>query len=360
VKCINCQSDSKAKDRTSGVCPTCNRRFAFDPSKGDPFTDPAFAAAILRVSSSDSVRFTEAHLYYELVRIQTKRPSSVAGRIVLTIFLLMAAIFLWLVLHSVVPLFGAAGFVLLFLVVPRTKPPTSPALVWEQYQYMLKKWQAAHGSPPKLIAPKPLELTQGNPAREMPKELSNYSFDRAVICDRQETVDLLLANNFHFENNCAVLSIDGYPHAVFPSVLQMLRRNPKIEIYALHDASTVGAGLARKLISEPEWFKGIGKVTDVGFSVKHAQRMRGLWIPTRFRGATMPLGLPDDEREWLAQYSLELASMRPEQVIKRLFRAMTQPGVEVYYDGYPYYVGDSSIGSSGDAATSDGGGDSFG
>jgi hypothetical protein len=27
-----------------------------------------------------------------------------------------------------------------------------------------------------------------------------------VICDRAQTVDVLLANNFHFENNCAVLS----------------------------------------------------------------------------------------------------------------------------------------------------------
>ena len=58
-------------------------------------------------------------------------------------------------------------------------------------------------------------------------------------------------------------------------------------------------------------------------------------------------------------YALELAAIRPEQVIKRLFRAMTQPGTQVTTgDGGTFFVGGSFGGA--DVGTSDGGGDSFG
>ncbi|HEX2675692.1 MAG TPA: hypothetical protein VHM19_03615, partial [Polyangiales bacterium] len=88
--------------------------------------------------------------------------------------------------------------------------------------------------------------------------------------------------------------------------------------------------------------------------------------------------LPRAEAAWLAKHSLELAVIRPEQIIKRLFRAMSglvehEPGSSVVApstwgpdrdggtstggsDGV--YNDSSSFGS--DASASDGGGDSFG
>ena len=83
----------------------------------------------------------------------------------------------------------------------------------------------------------------------------------------------------------------------------------------------------------------------------------------RVRAAVSPRApFPDlsaAENAWLSQYVLELAAIRPEQVIKRLFRAMTQPGTEMTTDdGGVYFIGGSFGGS--DAGTSDGGGDSFG
>ena len=225
---------------------------------------------------------------------------------------------------------------------------------------MLGKWKAAHGAPAKLVhrvAPAPKKGKGA--AKALPSELATYSFDRAVVCDRPETVDLLLANNFHFENNCAILSVTRYPEAVFEPVLEMLRRNPKIEVYALHDASPTGHDLARQLATSPEWFRGIGRVTDVGILVKHAAKMRGLWQATPRSSPAAFADLTAEENLWLSQYVLELAAIRPEQVIKRLFRAMTQPGVQVTTDdGAMFFVGGSFGGS--DAGTSDGGGDSFG
>jgi hypothetical protein len=356
VKCIKCNRDSKAKERVGG-CPGCGSRFAFDPQSGDPFTDAAFAAAIERVSSGGAVRFSENHLYYELARSANRKTSIVGSVIVTGAITFGPGIWASFFLHSFLPLVGAAA---LFAVPLRgwmsSKRGASPALSFATFARLLQKWLGAHGTPPKLMASTVCEPPRADAARMLPKELSTYSFDRAVVCDRQETVDLLLANNFHFENNCAVLSAGGYPHAIFAQVLQMLRRNPKIEVYALHDASIEGVGLARMLASSPEWFKGIGRVTDVGLSVEHAQAMRGLWLPADLsvRGSMDRVG--PEELKWLSEYQLELASVRPEQVIKRLFRAMTQPATAYEYQGDTYYVNNSS----GDASTSDGGGDSFG
>jgi hypothetical protein len=359
VKCIKCSHDSKAKERPGGVCPSCGTRFAFDPQAGDPFTDPAFAAAIERVSSGGAVRFTEDHLYYELARVHGKRQSPAAVWVIGAIVLaFVGGGVLWAVVGSPMVIIGPALLAALMLVRAVTaKPVPLATLPRDMFQRLWQKWSGAHGTPPKLIASTAVLPPRDDAARALPKELGTYSFDRAVVCDRQETVDMLLANNFHFENNCAVLSVGGYPHAVFPQVLQMLRRNPKIEVYALHDASLDGVGLARMLASSPEWFKGIGRVTDVGLSVAHAQEMRGLWLrssDSSLLGTTDRVG--PEELAWLTVYRLELASVRPEQVIKRLFRAMTQPGTAFEYQGDTYYV----CTSSGDASTSDGGGDSFG
>lgn len=359
MKCIKCQTDSKYSERSSGACHACNARFAFEPKSGDLFTDPAFAAAIARVSAHDAVRFTKANLYYEYARARRKAASKKAIFVVASILVCIVGAIVTARSESIVPLVIAVVVALTIGVLGYTaKQRPTPELTRPTFDSMLSKWQVAHGTPAKLvhrIAPAP----RSGPKKSVPAELTTYSFDRAVICDHAETVDLLLANNFHFENNCAILSVTRYPEAVFVPVLEMLRRNPKIEIYALHDASTQGHDLARQLASSPEWFRGIGRVTDVGILVRHAMKMRGLW---RALPPPRPAAFGDlsaEENAWLSRYALELAAIRPEQVIKRLFRAMTTPGAQVTMDdGGIYFVGGAFGGS--DAGTSDGGGDSFG
>ncbi len=359
MKCIKCQTDSKYSERSGGTCPKCSHRFAFEPKSGDPFTDPAFAAAIDRVSAQDAVRFTPDNLYYELARTRRSAGSNkvlflIFGGAASVVFLIVS-----LVSESFVPLVVAAPVLAIFVVLALVaKPPVTPTLRPHAFYALLERWKTAHGAPAKLvhrIAP----VSRKDPKKELPRELATYSFDRAVICDRPETVDLLLANNFHFENNCAILSVTRYPDAVFAPVLEMLRRNPKIEVYALHDASAAGHDLARMLATSEQWFRGTGRVTDVGILVRHAMKMRGLWqaLPQSRPASFRDLGA--EENAWLSSYTLELAAIRPEQIIKRLFRAMTQPGVQVATDdGGMFFVGGSFGGS--DAGTSDGGGDSFG
>src|SRR5687768_6896319 len=76
MKCIRCGTDSKYKDRSDGKCPGCSNRFAFEPKKGDRFTDAAFKAAIDAVSAQGQVRWGVEHLFYELCRRQARRSAS--------------------------------------------------------------------------------------------------------------------------------------------------------------------------------------------------------------------------------------------------------------------------------------------
>jgi hypothetical protein len=142
--------------------------------------------------------------------------------------------------------------------------------------------------------------------------------------DRARTVDLLIANNFHFENNCAVLSIGGYPEGPFETVRAMLKRNRKLKVFALHDATVPGCQLAYHLANDPAWFSGQVSVIDVGLRPRHAGPFNGRLLPSASRHVFPTQGITAAEAAWLAKYSLELAAIRPEQIIKRLFRAVNK------------------------------------
>src|SRR6202040_1215513 len=120
-----------------------------------------------------------------------------------------------------------------------------------------QRWRRVHDPPAGLIT-RPDPPPTAAPPRE--PDIGDYSFDRAVICDRARTADLLIANNFHFENNCAVLTVDGYPRAPFATIMTMLKRNPKLQVYALHDATPAGCAMSHKIASDPAWFDGKNRV----------------------------------------------------------------------------------------------------
>jgi hypothetical protein len=182
-----------------------------------------------------------------------------------------------------------------------------------------------------------------------------------------------LANNFHFENNCAVLSVDGYPPGPFPTVLGMLKRNPRLQVVALHDATPTGCILAQKLATNREWFAGQVQVVDIGLRPSHAKPFEGLLLRSSTPVVQTGNGIRVDEAAWLASYVLELAVIRPEQLLKRLFRAMNrqynveESTIPVVGDGngsssnagYSYVYVDHIV-LSRDAEASDAGSDSFG
>jgi len=335
MKCIRCQNDCKYKERSNQRCPNCNGRFAFEPRTGDWTTDMQFQHAIEHVSSQGHLQWGVEHLYYELCRRQRWGP---VGKFL-------------------VGLFADTRLA------RRTE---------ENFNTMWKRWVDAHGKPAGVITRKnPLE--RKSPRLE--EDIAHYSFDRVVICDRARTVDILLANNFHFENNCAILSHDGYPPGPFNTIRKMLLRNPRLQVFVLHDATPDGCQLATRLARDPEWFAGKIPVVDVGLRPGQATPLEGLFRRSQKRQVEPGEGLSVEEAKWLCRYRLELAAIRPEQILKRMFRALNRqydpnestkdgtvdrtPATDSSGDGGWFVISDStSFGS--DASDSGDGGDSFG
>jgi hypothetical protein len=367
MKCIRCGHDSAYKDRPNRTCPRCNGRFAFEPRQGAKLTDQAFQNAVERVSSGGKVRWGAEHLYYEIARrlrprvwLRT-RNSQIGWAVVAAagLFITYEMGLLFLLAY----LAASGGLAVHQIGLAHL---TTIQLEEAQFREMLAVWIQVHGKPAGLIE-RPTPAVARRPARALEHEMVDYSFDRAVICDRARTVDLLLANNFHFENNCAVLTLDGYPPGPFETVRTMLKRNPKLRVFALHDATVEGCTLAHRLADDPAWFAGQVPVTDVGLRPGHAGPFRGLWLPAQAPHVPLDGGIKPSEAEWLGTYTLELAAIRPDQVLKRLFRAMNRKPEDDDGDGLHGTEDDerSSViedqeSFSADASTDDGGADSFG
>lgn len=322
MKCIRCNTDSKYKDRTARTCPNCKGKFAFEPKDRDPITDMLFKNAINGVSGDGRVRWGVEHLYYEVNR-RWKRQRMPLG----CLFVLVCMTTFFFVFGATrvkkneppYALFGVITSVgILAGLISRIQRPYA-RMDKETFSRLWDRWREVHGTPQGLIERVP------EPALppDLEADIGDYSFDRAVICDRARTVDLLVANNFHFENNCAILSVDGYPKGPFKVIMAMLKRNPKLQVFVLHDATIPGCRLAQRLITEPEWFGGAGlRVIDLGLRPRHAGPFYGLLLEgPRIRVDDEP-GITAEEGAWLSKYKLELAAARPEQVLKRLFAGL--------------------------------------
>jgi len=328
MKCVRCGHDSKYKERPNRICPGCQQPFAFEPRANDPLTDTTFQKAIDAVSAGGKVRWGVEHLHYEVARRFRRK------------------IWPWVVLAVMLCTFSAATIVIgkTFKVAVFLLPIAAlfGFLAWKlrkgatvklslaEFNKLWSQWRIAHGEPKGLIVRASPRGTP-TPRRKFDSDIADYSFDRAVICDRARTADLLIANNFHFENNCAVLSIDGYPEPLFDTVRAMLKRNAKLHVFALHDSSPAGCRLAHRLRTNPEWFAGQGKVTDVGLRPSQAGIFHGLFLAAG-AGVTAGAGISALEAKWLSGHTLELAVLRPEQVLKRLFAAMQRKDEEEEFD----------------------------
>jgi len=319
MKCVRCGTDSKYSARSNRTCPACRGKFAFEPKAGDPVTDGLFQSAIAAVSGDGRIRWGVEHLYYEVCRRLRKRAFSlgfVLGTFGFGAFLVVLAI---LVGHFAPAVFGFMALVVAAFTSVSMRTPFVP-LDLAAFNRLWDRWKEAHGNPAGLIVRAPAPPT---PA-ELESDIGDYSFDRAVIVDRARTVDLLVANNFHFENNCAILSDDGYPKGPFQTIKAMLKKNPRLQVFVLHDCTPAGCALAQKVISDPEWFGGVGlRVIDLGLRPRHAGPFAGLLLQPPPRYVSPGNGLAADEAEWLAGHSLELAAVRPEQTLKRLFAGLT-------------------------------------
>ena len=373
MKCIYCNNDSKYSERQDKKCPSCHKPFAFEPKSGDPVTDSAFKSAIDRVSGEGKIRFGIDHLYYELCRVIARRTRMSLAWLVIVIPTGIVGLILFgssVLTRKPDLLVGAmffllpAALLLTLLVRRRWSRPPYAQLSRSDFDRLWSTWIKTHGNPKAFIVRRETKKTP----QPVETDIADYSFDRAVICDTEGTVDLLLANNFHFENNCAVLSIDGYPPEPFHTVRAMLQKNPKLQVFVLHDASAKGCSVTAELTQDKAWFQPGVRITDVGLRPSLTGPFRGLYQKSRIPVQPSKF-LTEREAHWLSENSLALAAIRPEQILKRLFKAMnrrvpeetderdTDIDFELFSDS-SFEIDNDSFAA--EAADSDGGADSFG
>ena len=159
----------------------------------------------------------------------------------------------WLVILTVIPtVTGLLTFLLGFFQKRRiTKIPETFLIHREQVRKWMAGWVNVNGSPEKLLS-SPSDLSSDTPNNVPNPDVTAYSFERLVVCDNIAIAQMLIANNFHFENNCAVLTISGYPQNIFHTTMEMVRRNPELQVFALHDCNPRGMELVHELGTNPD------------------------------------------------------------------------------------------------------------
>ena len=203
----------------------------------------------------------------------------------------------------------------------------------------LQRWQRVNGTLEKLL---PSPRQEALPASIDP-EVSAYSFDRAIICDSDEIAQFLIANNIHFENNCAILSISGYPQSIFDTVIQMLRRNADLKVYALHDANPAGVSLVHQLRTSPNWFANQAvTIFDLGISPRQILETRDMFVQQSQTMAQSARQLPDAVRQGLTAKELawldagnfvELEFFTPQKLLRVVNYGLAQSGAPQGNDG---------------------------
>lgn len=209
-------------------------------------------------------------------------------------------------------------------------------------QGWLQRWQAVNGGVFGLLS----SPSQKNNPVPINPDITAYSFDRLVVCQTAEVAQMLISNNFHFENNCAILSIEGYPHDIFDVTMQMLRRNLDLKVYVVHDCSPQGIGILQQLKMSDRWFKNSNvSIIDLGLTPKQVMIAKNLFIQTSTHSADIAkriapsdwIGLTLDEVAWLeAGNYVELESFTPQQLIQIINRGIA--GTQNLLDGSDSYT----------------------
>jgi hypothetical protein len=200
-----------------------------------------------------------------------------------------------------------------------------------------------HGNIPGLLSPHGTDVATAPP--QVPADVAAFPWECSVVTDRRETAKMLVANGFDIEHKCAVLSRDGYPDGAADMIRETLRRNPRLTVFALHDASPDGCQLPLDL-RDPEWFPEPSvRVVDLGLRPETVTRLDLPWIPgtpVQWSSWTPELIelLSYEDRRWLAAGNVyELAALPSAQLMRAAYEGIVAAGpddgsgLDPAYDG---------------------------
>ena len=315
------------------------------------FTDVFFAKLIQDLSVNGTLFFTEKQLYYLLNRrIVQQRLRAVEilnlliGFLGIAFFIVMMAIGLSLgdifsgiaraaiIIPVMILVFGGSGWAKRKL---QQQQHETFQVDRPTFLQCIQRWRQVN-SMPKLLPPPHQEAS---PVAVSP-EVSDYSFNRVVVCEHDSIAHLLIANNLHCERKCAVISLQGYPSRIFDTVMEMLQRNPCLSVYALYDASPAGVRLP-EILRLDKWFPDPNiTIYDLGLLPRQAMAINNPDAKRSDRSAQQASRIPErirqtlssEEMDWLlAGNYLELESFSPQNLLRGvsrgLIRSRQQPSV---------------------------------
>ncbi|AMW31416.1 hypothetical protein [Arthrospira platensis] len=388
MKCINCGIENNFKERTAygGRCKSCGHQFVFEPKTGSPFSDPGFQKYIESVSGPGNLLFTKKQLIYfferKLGRKKKFTPYPYA--------ILFLIIYFWVTILFSVPLlvsfitlkilsaqiksenqtvslrkqqarflqfiglFEIFASVILLIINPNSirfiifllsvglglfmiyigesrRQMLSHAvdkfpMASTELDTWLNLWSVVNGPIGKLLPPP----KQSESNAVLSPDITSYSFDRLMVCDNSAIAQFLIANNFHFNHNCAIVSITGYPENIFSTILEMAKRNAELVVYAVHDATIRGVSLTHHLRNTPQWFANTTiPIYDVGLTPQQVLNSKGFFIRNSetFEAQSQAISseirttLSPEEIAWLeAGNFVELESLPPAKLLQILSR----------------------------------------
>lgn len=418
MKCINCGTDNKLKDRTAnqGRCLKCNHPFVFEPtSMGTAtITDSMFSKTLADISASYTLYFTPKQLLYFLDSRVRKKAFQPIGFWFLYLFwnvwvfltisylfnLVFQALTIWHLFNNTnsssvnnasrkasaktlqrlgvvilvvgisaslfvldsFPVFSIVVILGLLSIFLGTRQlgkvqnlPQELLFPSTDLDSWLRKWQQINGKVDQVLTSQQEQIAP----RSINPDITAYSFDRLVVCDSANMAQLLIANNFHFENNCAILSITGYPQSIFSTTMEMLRRNPDLKVYAIHDCSPKGVSLVHHLRTSEKWFLNSNvTIIDLGLLPRQIIASQGkmfIRFSSQLKDEAKKLSvdirqsLTAEELAWLDTGNfVELESFTPQKLIQVLRHGISGSLNLESDDSSIILIGDSGINSGND------------
>ncbi len=355
MKCVNCGTDNSVKveeGETVNIsnCKKCNHPFVFTFQPGSQFSDTFFYRTCQRISKDNTLFFTPKQLGYFLEKRLTTfngKPfeyyAEYSNRIAITfvgLLIIIGSAILSLTLNAsnevkyVLFLIGTGSG--LFLVYSGKKPINESSGTSKRFKIAkpeavnnwLKRWTDINGSVEKML----LSPEEESSNIEVNYDISADDLNKLIVCETPEIAHFLIANKIPLEHHCTVLSITGYPQTIFNAVIETLRDNPDLKVYALHNASPRGVALVDRLQTSSNWFANSEIVIyDLGLSPRHVLSGKSIFVLNSYPSETQaqqisaPVreNLSADEIAWLeAGNYVELESFNPERLLQVVSRGI--------------------------------------
>jgi hypothetical protein len=273
MKCIKCNKDSNKQDRVrnSGRCPSCQHPFVTEPTE-DGITDMQIKIAQNEASANGTLYFSKAQLKYQLRRklekkLKVYKVAALVAALVFFIFLLFALIKGGV---AVVVLSVLSGFIFILTLGTRFKYSNSI----NRLDFIMRKWVTINPHEKLLTDDK----YQDN--KSSTRNLDGISFERVLVCERNDTVDFFLSNLFHFHYSCPVLGGNGYPQGIYEDMLTRLKQNPNLKVFLLHDYTPTGYAFVRRMKTDSNWFASLppSNIIDLGLNVGQKKLFKSMTI----------------------------------------------------------------------------------